>query len=424
MFRVLSRYLVLLLCISPAIGRMARAGDFFFKDGDKVVLIGDSITEQHLYSNYVEMWVTSRLPSWNITFRNVGIGGDRSPGGNARFARDVLIHQPTAMTVAFGMNDAGYRAFDDSLYKTYMEGLSGISQQAAAANVRVAWLTPSPEEKAIDGPAKAGYNEVLEKFSAAVAEIAASSSSAFVDQFHPFVELQEKARAAAPANRIGGGDAIHPGPPGQAVMAWSILKGLHFPARVSAVGIDASTKQVNLAENCEVSELSAQEGQVSLMRKDAALPFFPAEAKSILAWVPILDELNDYRLQIAGLAEGTYVIKIDGVEIARHTAAELSQGVNLASAALAAGPIAEQVNRLWEAVQAKNRYYHDQVFRGVVLAPVNIPDFLGITISAEEIESKRAAAVTERMAKLPELDGAIRPHLVMQPHRFEISRAP
>src|SRR3954469_16696665 len=95
----------------------ARAADFFFKDGDVVVIIGDSITEQHLYSNYVEMWTVTRFPNWKLRFRNVGIGGDRSPGGNSRFMRDVLIHKPTAMTVDFGMNDGGYRAFGDDTFK-------------------------------------------------------------------------------------------------------------------------------------------------------------------------------------------------------------------------------------------------------------------------------------------------------------------
>ena len=70
----------------------AKADDFFFKDGDVVVMIGDSITEQHLYSNYVEMWTVTRFPQWKLTFRNVGIGGDRSTGGDGRFAqRDTFL---------------------------------------------------------------------------------------------------------------------------------------------------------------------------------------------------------------------------------------------------------------------------------------------------------------------------------------------
>src|SRR5438874_2374873 len=107
----------------------ARADDFFFKDGDVVVIIGDSITEQHLYSNYVEMWTVSRFPAWKLTFRNVGIGGDTSGGGNARFKRDVLAHRPTAMTVDFGMNDAGYQAFNETRFANYLKGLQGMADQ-------------------------------------------------------------------------------------------------------------------------------------------------------------------------------------------------------------------------------------------------------------------------------------------------------
>src|SRR5580700_4648010 len=91
----------------------AHAADFFFKDGDVIVMIGDSITEQHQYSNFVEMWTVTRFPKWKLTFRNVGIGGDRSTGGNSRFARDVAFFKPTAMTVDFGMNDGGYTGFQE-----------------------------------------------------------------------------------------------------------------------------------------------------------------------------------------------------------------------------------------------------------------------------------------------------------------------
>lgn len=130
------RWCVVVLAVSlPA---SARAADFFFKDGDVVVMIGDSITEQHLYSNYVEMWTVTRFPAWKLTFRNVGIGGDRSVGGNARFARDVLVHKPTAMTVDFGMNDGSYRAFEEATFKPYMDGLQVMADKAKGANIRVA----------------------------------------------------------------------------------------------------------------------------------------------------------------------------------------------------------------------------------------------------------------------------------------------
>ncbi|HWB11744.1 MAG TPA: SGNH/GDSL hydrolase family protein [Pirellulales bacterium] len=398
----------------------ASGDDFFFHDGDRVVMVGDSITEQHLYSNYVEMWTVSRFPKWNVTFRNVGIGGDRSTGGNSRFKRDVLVHKPTAITVDFGMNDGNYRAFDETGFMTYMGGLQGMADQAKAASIRVAWLTPSPVEKAEDGPAIEGYNQTLEKYSEGVKKIAADNGGLFVDQFHPFVAAIDKARNASHDNRIGKGDAVHPGPPGQAVMAWAILKGLNFPRLVSRVEIDAGQPKVVASEKCRVSELAAENGGLTFERADEALPFFPIEAESINEWVPVREELNQYGLKVTGLKPGKYELRLSGTKVADYTADELAGGVNLSKAVLAAGPIAEQVNSVWTAVKAKNSYYHDRVFRGIVLAFVSIPDFLNVKLEPAEIEARRQSAITERMTKLPELDEAIRQALAPRAHRVEL----
>src|SRR5271165_742694 len=138
------RNIVLTVAVLVAAAPPSSAQDFFFKDGDRVVMIGDSITEQHLYSNYVEMWTVTRFPAWRLTFRNTGIGGDTSGGGNGRFQRDVVSYHPTALTVDFGMNDGGYRDFDNQRFQNYVKGLQGMANQAKTANLRVAWITPQP----------------------------------------------------------------------------------------------------------------------------------------------------------------------------------------------------------------------------------------------------------------------------------------
>jgi lysophospholipase L1-like esterase len=398
----------------------ATAADFFFRDGDKVVMMGDSITEQYLYSSYVEAWTLTRFPAWNITFINVGIGGDRSTGGKSRFKRDVLPHAPTAMTVDFGMNDGGYRAFDEAGFKAYMGGLQGIADQAQAANIRVAWCTPSPVEKNEPGPAIQGYNETLEKYSEGVRQIAISNGNAlFVDQFHPFIAIIDKGRAAAPTNRVGGGDPVHPGPAGQSIMASAILKAMSFPTVVASVEIDAAAGKVVKNVNCAVDGLKVDAaGKVEFKQTDNALPFFPQEAKSILQWAPIAEELNEYLVKVTGLKAGQYEVRLGGKKIGEYSNTALNDGVNMAAAVLAAGPIAEQVNAVWTAVKAKNDYYHHRIFRGVILAEVKIPDFLGVQV--DNVEAKRAAALTERMAKMPELFDAIKKTLVMQPHAVEI----
>jgi lysophospholipase L1-like esterase len=414
---------IIILSIFLAAVLTINAADFFFKDGDKVVMMGDSITEQYIYSSYVEAWTLTRFPAWNITFINVGIGGDRSTGGNNRFKRDVLPHKPTAMTIDFGMNDGGYRPFDEAGFKTYMGGLQGIADQAKAANIRVAWCTPSPVEKNEEGPAIQGYNETLEKYSEGVKQNAAVNGNAlFIDQLHPFIAIIDKGRAANPKNRIGGGDAVHPGPPGQAIMAWAILKGMNFPSLIASVEIDAASEKVTKNQNCKIEDLKVNNGKIEFKQQDAALPFFPEDAKSILQWAPIMEELNDYRLKVTGLKAGQYEIRLGGKKVAEYSAVALNDSVNLAPAVLSDGPIADHVKAVWAAVKAKNDYYHSHIFRGVVLAEVKIPDFLDVKV--DNVEAKREAALKVRMAKMPEFFDAIKKTLAIQSHQVEIVPVP
>ena len=72
------------------------------------------------------------------------------------------------------------------------------------------------------------------------------------------------------------------------------------------------------------------------------------------------------------------------------------------------------------AVNAKNQYYHDRIFRGIVLANAQIPDWLEIKLTPQEIESKRQAAIEKRLEKMPELNDAIRKALEIKGHLVEV----
>ena len=398
------------------------AADFFLKNGDKVVTMGDSITEQHLYSTYVEAWTLTRVPSWDLKFFNVGIGGDGAPGGSERFKRDVLAFGATAMTVNFGMNDCGGPGsnFNEGQYKNFTTSMQKIADQAKTANIRVAWCTTTPAEVMDEGPSVLPHIQNLEKFSAAVKEIAAANGNAlFIDQFHPFVAAIDKARAANPKNRIGGGDVVHPGPSGQTLMAAEILKGMGFPTLVAAVEINAVSAKVVQSKNCKIEGLTvASDGKIAFQQKDDSLPFFPeGDAKNILQWVPILEQMNDYHLKVTGLKPGRYAVRLGAVKVADYSATELSAGVNLAEAVLTVGPIADQVKAAGIAISAKNSYFHDRIFCEVLRAG-GVPEFM--EIPPEQVEAKRLAVFRKRMEKMPELFAALRKTLVMQAHQVEI----
>ena len=250
--------------------------------------------------------------------------------------------------------------------------------------------------------------------------IAEKNEGLFVDQFHPYLAVLDGARAKGPKyDRITGGDAVHPGPPGQALMAASILKGLSFPTLVSSAEIDAAGGKVTSATNCKVDGVTAKDGGVSFTRLDGALPFFPADAMSILPHAPLLEELNDYRLKVTGLAAGKYEVRIGGKKVAELTSEQLTAGSNIAAGALADGPIAEQAKAVKAAVEKKNSFHHDQIFRGIVLNS-NVPGWVYEIIPQAELEAKKQALIAERLAKLPALDAEVVKALEMKANTFEV----
>ncbi|MCY2931095.1 MAG: hypothetical protein NTV86_16725 [Planctomycetota bacterium] len=63
---------------------MTSPAEFVLRPNDRIVFYGDSITEQHLYTNYVESYLATRYPELKLSFFNAGWGGDTVPGGAGR----------------------------------------------------------------------------------------------------------------------------------------------------------------------------------------------------------------------------------------------------------------------------------------------------------------------------------------------------
>ena len=89
--------LVGLLTLGSAISEEAPATkpEFAFRDGDRVLFLGDSITEQKLYTTYIEAYAVTRFPKLKLAFANRGWGGDTAwmrmrsfPDENVLFAAE------------------------------------------------------------------------------------------------------------------------------------------------------------------------------------------------------------------------------------------------------------------------------------------------------------------------------------------------
>ena len=65
------------------------AAPFELKDGDRVVFLGDTLIEREQHYGWIELMLTSRFPDRDITFRNLGWGGDTPAGAPAQQCTDA-----------------------------------------------------------------------------------------------------------------------------------------------------------------------------------------------------------------------------------------------------------------------------------------------------------------------------------------------
>ena len=392
----------------------AATAEFAIRDGDRVVLLGDSITEQRQYTTFIETYTLTRFPQWHLSFRNIGWGGDTAQGGLGRSGRDLLPLKPTFVTIDFGMNDHGYRAFETGIFNNYIDKQSQLTALLKDQGARVALLTPQPIEDKRPDPDQDVRNQSLRKMSDGLREVATKQNVLFADQFDPYMAVMLKARKTDPNAVIGAGDAVHPGPVGHTIMAWAVLKCLGAPAAVSSAEVDGNSGKVTAATGCQISELKVAAGVVSFKRTDATLPapVDPA-GESVTKLIPLLDELSRYELKVTGLTAPKYQLLVDDQPAAVFTAPELAQGCNLT---LTAGPITEQARQVRNLVVEKNNIYFNR-WRSVQL--FNAPDWAR-TPEFEALRAKELAKLDEQIAQLEAKINTVRQPL---PHTFVLKPA-
>src|SRR5215510_7995167 len=79
--------------------------DFALRDGDRVFFLGDSNTFICGFPQVTEIYTLLRFPLRNVTFTNVGVGGDTATGGAHRIGAGVIAEGAKAVVVTYGIND-------------------------------------------------------------------------------------------------------------------------------------------------------------------------------------------------------------------------------------------------------------------------------------------------------------------------------
>ncbi len=376
------------------------------RSGDRMVFLGDSITQQRGYTRYVMDYFALRYPELKVTFRNCGVSGDTAAGALKRLEGDVLSFRPTVVSISFGMNDAGYAAFDQARYDAYIGAMSELIDRLQTAGLRVVTLTPGcvdPDRKEEAWYDPSIYNPVLARYAQGVVDLAFGRDLPFYDVYHVMLDVQTRAKAADPSFTMIP-DSVHPDARGQFLMAYGLLKAMGCDRQPSGLEIDAAARRAT-PDRCKVENLAVTDTQIRFTRTDEALPtYFDPAVRDIFPYVPIVLDMELYPFRVTGLRSGSWHLTVASFDVGAFSADELARGVNLA---LAPGPwagLAKQVNDsvdlqegicLWE--RRINGYLSCPP--GPALPPETEPERLSLARKLDEVIDARAAAMRRMVSE-------------------------
>jgi lysophospholipase L1-like esterase len=324
------------------------------RDRETIAFFGDSITEQNLYTAYLETFLLSRFPGKDLAIFNLGWGGDTASGGNKRFVRDILPVRPSLVFVNFGMNDGGYKAYDEATFRNYMAAQGALADTIRAAGAAQVLFTTSPVDDVLRKD-EGVYNDTLSRMARGLGQLATERGVPIVDLLHPMLDVQRRAKEKDPGFTMIP-DTIHPNPVGHLVMAYLAMRQIDAPREVGDLVIDG---EVVKARNATAGKVGGRDGGVEFDLTLPFLPFYvPKEARPALDLVALQEELNRFRLQVKGGPGGApLVLSIDGKTAGVFAREDLARGVDLAL--LDDAPWSVAGRTLWEAAQFRWRKHFE-----------------------------------------------------------------
>ncbi len=204
--------------------------ELILKPGDRIIAIGDSITQQGGYLKDVDAVLAEKYPDLKLPpIRNVGIGGQKAENLIKRFTKDVVDREPAVVLLSIGINDVWHRAgrpHDPQILADYWSNVSKMVEMAQAAGIKVILLTPT----VIKEDASSKENLRLRIYVEAEKQIARDRACTLVDLHAMFISaLGKRPEDVPPGKNWLTGDGVHMAPTGDALMALGVLRGLGVP---------------------------------------------------------------------------------------------------------------------------------------------------------------------------------------------------
>jgi lysophospholipase L1-like esterase len=210
---------------------LAVADPVTLKKGDRIVFLGDSITEAGAgpkgYVTLIRKALDEKHKDLGATVVGAGISGNKVPDLQRRLDRDVLAKKPTVVVIYIGINDVWHGENDPSkgtMPEAYESGLKEIIGKCQKAGARVVLCTPS-----VIGEKTGGSNKLdarLDQYADLSRQVAQTTGAHLCDLRKAFLGHLKTANPDQRASGVLTSDRVHLNDAGNRFVAETILKCL------------------------------------------------------------------------------------------------------------------------------------------------------------------------------------------------------
>jgi isoamyl acetate esterase len=226
--------LLSLLLLALSLPLTARAKDdakLSLKKGDRIVFLGDSITQAGAgkkgYVTLVKQSLDKGHADLGVEVIGAGISGNKVPDLQARLDRDVLKKKPTIVVIYIGINDVWHGEKDPkrgTSAEKYEAGLKDVIGRIQKSGARVLLCTPSVIGEKADGSNK--NDKKLDEYSDLSRKVAKELKVPVCDLRKAFIDRLKKDNKEGKAKGILTGDGVHLNDAGNRLVADAILEAL------------------------------------------------------------------------------------------------------------------------------------------------------------------------------------------------------
>lgn len=210
--------------------------------GKRVMVLGDSVTQDGRYLSYVEYYLQKQNPTRNFDIINAGLASETTSGlteeghpGPRPCIHDRLDLaladiKPELVIACYGMNDGIYKPLSKEREDAFHNGIIWLVEKCRAIGAEVILITPPAFDVDCQGGVKAAgfdYNSVLDVYSEW--ELKTRPGGATVIDLHVPMSQQVKPCREAGHPLHNQGDGVHPADMGHFVIAKAIMQGLAMP---------------------------------------------------------------------------------------------------------------------------------------------------------------------------------------------------